>query len=326
MTIPTQKLRFTKKTVLRPTSPFCFDGTVWKPLHFPSSDQNWEPGRLRQTVQFHGSIYGIVLTNMGNVDTPLVELAVHCKNRPSLDVVQGIADEVRWRYDLDSKEIASFVDRFRSDRRLGLAIKKWRGTRPKSGYSLYEYLVITVTLQNTVVRRSVHMLQSLFERYGRLVEFDGVRLWSFWEPRAIHLASEGELRRLKVGYRARTLKRQAAQFVSGEIDESELRGLKGDVLQGKLDEIYGVGPQSAGYLSSEFFHDYDTIIGISPWDAKIYSHLLFGHGRASPGKIMRQLEQRYSGFKSLTIEYLLTDVSWRNREVGVKWLQKLVRL
>jgi len=241
-------------------------------------------------------------------------------------MMKAIADEVRWRYDLDSKEIVSFVDRFRSDRLLGPAVKKWRGTRPKSGYSLYEYLVITVMLQNTVVRRSVQMLQNLFEKYGRLVEFDGVRLRSFWEPRAIHLASEEELRRLKVGYRARTLKRQAAQFVSGEIDESELRGLKGDVLRMKLDEIYGVGPQSAGYLSSEFFHDYDTVLGISLWDAKIYSHLLFGHGRASPRKIMRLLKQKYSGFKSLAIEYLMTDVSWRNEEVGVKWLRKLIRL
>jgi 3-methyladenine DNA glycosylase/8-oxoguanine DNA glycosylase len=170
------------------------------------------------------------------------------------------------------------------------------------------------------------MLQSLFEAYGRLVEFDGIKLWSFWGPKAINRTSEDELRRLKVGYRARILKRQAAQFASGEIDTAKLRELKGDALLERLDDIYGVGPQSAGYLSSEFFHDYDMMKSISPWDAKIYSHLIFGHGKASPSRVLSFLQRNYAGFKVLAIEYLMTDISWKNKEVGVKWLKKLIRL
>jgi 3-methyladenine DNA glycosylase/8-oxoguanine DNA glycosylase len=324
--VSAEKLRFVKKTEIEPTSPFCFDGTVWKPLHFPSNDQTWKPGVLWQTIRLHDDAYGFVMRNEGTVGRPLIELAVFGRNPFGEKTVEDIANEVRWRYDLDSRGIATFVRKFRSDRLLGPVIGKWRGTRPKSGYSLYEYLVITVMLQNTVVRRSVQMLQSLFETYGQLVEFDGMRLWSFWRPEAIHQASEQELRRLKVGYRARTLKRQAAQFVSGEINQAELSRLKGEALLQKLDVIYGVGAQSASYLSSEFFHDYDMIRSVSPWDAKIYSHLLFGHGRASPRRILEFLGANYSGFKTLAIEYLMTDVSWENKEHGVKWLQKLVRL
>jgi 3-methyladenine DNA glycosylase/8-oxoguanine DNA glycosylase len=268
----------------------------------------------------------MALRNKGTVVSPLIELTVHGGSPLDGKVMEDIADEVRWRYDLDSREISSFVRKFRTDRLLGPVIRKWRGTRPKSGYSLYEYLVITVMLQNTVVRRSVQMLQNLFETYGRLIKFDGKRLWSFWRPEDIHCAGEEELRELKVGYRARTLKRQAAQFVSGEIDPREWRKLKGDALLQKLDGIYGVGPQSAGYLCSEFFHDYDMMKSVSPWDAKIYSHLVFGHGDASPKRILEFLDRNYSGFRALAIEYLLTDVSWRNKESGVGWLQKLIRL
>jgi hypothetical protein len=54
--------------------------------------------------------------------------------------------------------------------------------RASSGVSLYEFLVITVMLQNTVVRRSVSMLQALFERYGTRVTFGGRTLWAFWDP------------------------------------------------------------------------------------------------------------------------------------------------
>lgn len=159
------------------------------------------------------------------MSSPLVELTVFARNPVTGKEMEDIVNEVRWRYDLDSQAISPFVRRFRTDRLLGPVIRKWGGTRMKSGYSLYEYLVITVMLQNTVVRRSVQMLQNLFEAYGRPVQFDGIRLWSFWGPEAINRTGEEDLRRLKVGFRARILKRQAAQFESREIDDAKLRGL-----------------------------------------------------------------------------------------------------
>lgn len=42
------------------------------------------------------------------------------------------------------------------------------------------------------------MLQTLYERYGEQVAIDGRRLRAFWDPEAIHGASERELRALKV--------------------------------------------------------------------------------------------------------------------------------
>ena len=159
---------------------------------------------------------------------------------------RDIAAELRWRFDLDSTGVPEFVRRFKKDKYLASIIRKRPGMRPKSTYSLYEYLVITVLLQNTVVRRSVSMLQALFERYGRLVRFDGKALWEFWAPEQVHHAREEQLRALKLGYRAKTLKRQAEQFVHHEIDELALRNNRDmTVLAAALDRIYGVGPQSA---------------------------------------------------------------------------------
>jgi len=44
--------------------------------------------------------------------------------------------------------------------------------RPGHENSLYEYLIIGVVLQNTVVKRSIQMLQNLFENFGIKIEFD----------------------------------------------------------------------------------------------------------------------------------------------------------
>jgi len=45
--------------------------------------------------------------------------------------------------------------------------------------SLYDYLIIAIVLQNAVIRRSVQMLQFLFEAYGASLAFDDRELSCF---------------------------------------------------------------------------------------------------------------------------------------------------
>jgi N-glycosylase/DNA lyase len=73
------------------------------------------------------------------------------------------------------------------------------------------------------VRRSVSMMQALLENYGTLLSYDGQKLYCFWEPEVIDAVTEQALRALKVGYRAKSIKRVTAAFVGKDIDEFELR-------------------------------------------------------------------------------------------------------
>ncbi len=78
-------------------------------------------------------------------------------------------------------DLGGFNQQFQDDPQLGPVIRKWLGMRPISNASLYEYLVITIVLQNATVRRSVNMMQSLFENYGELLSFDNRYLFCFWQ-------------------------------------------------------------------------------------------------------------------------------------------------
>ncbi len=312
--------------MLNPTSPFDFDGTVYRPDHFPSNDMQWVPGTYWQTMRLGQEVFGIRLQNTGSKSLPRIKVTIFAGEKPSSSIIAKILEEVRWRFDLDSLGVPRFVRKFRGDRHLGVAIRRHPGMRLKSGYSLYEYLVITVMLQNTVVRRSVSMLQALFERYGREVSFDGQRLWAFWEPRSIVDSSEEELRSLRLGYRARTLKRQAEQLVAGTIDENELRKVHdGTVLAETLDTIYGVGSQSAWYMASELFHFYDALDYVSPWEGNIVGRILFRR-KASLKRVQEFLTKRYGEFRLLAFSYLLIDLFWQHRKDPVEWLSPMVRL
>ena len=286
------RLARSARSTITPTAPFHFDGTVFNPSHFPSADQHWEPDRYWQTLRLGGRHYGVRLANAGTVERPSIEVTVYSEATVSRAALGAIVDELVWRFDLLSTAVPAFVERFASDSLIGAAVRRRPGIRPKSAYSLYEYLVITVVLQNTVVRRSVAMLRMLFERYGRLMEFDGQALWSFWSPEELAAASEDELRALKLGYRAKTLQRQAEQVVAGAVDEAALRHEPdAAAIVEALDALYGVGPQSATYLLGEHFHRYDRLDHVPPWEAKIFRRLL-GMPDATPEEIRDLLCER----------------------------------
>ena len=147
--------------------------------------------------------------------------------------------------------------------------------RPGHPSSLYEYLVIGIVLQNSSVRRSVQMFQVLLENYGKRLEFDDKKLLCFWNPGGLSQISETDLRALKVGYRARSIKKLDEQFAAGLINELALRQETREVQMTALLELYGIGPATVWYILFDVFHHLDFFNHISPWEQKIYSKLFF---------------------------------------------------
>lgn len=67
----------------------------------------------------------------------------------------------------------------------------------------------------------VFWLENLFNKFGKKVKFNNRVLSIFWESRTIIKTPEQTLRNLKLGYRAKFLKRISEQFAEGQIDEFE---------------------------------------------------------------------------------------------------------
>src|SRR3990167_7270320 len=263
------KLTTVRTLTITPTAPFGFDPTFHKPTHFASGDNYWEPGTRWQTIRFLGKELGLIFKNIGSIDK--------------------LTGEIRYRYNLDF-DLSDFYKRFSGDKILGPVIVKMRGMRPGHQDSLYEYLIIGIVLQNCTVRRSVQMMQVLFEKYGRLLEFDGKKLWCFWESGALVNVSEEELRSLKIGYRAKFIKKIDEQFGHGEIDEMELRNSDMEKQRRELMKLYGVGPATVWYLLFDVFHRFNFFEHISPWEQKIYSKLFFDTDPEKPAPVDRLLK------------------------------------
>lgn len=313
---------------LTPSTPFHFDSSFYKPAHFPSGDTTWRPGARWQTMLWQGIKLGLLFENDGTVDEPGINLSIWSEDELSNTFLNQLLQEIYYRYALNL-DLSKFYHQFQNDSLLGPALIRWRGMRPLNCVSLYEYLIIAIVLQNATVRRTVTMMQILFENYGTLVSYDNREFYCFWVPEQIEQVTEQELRNLKVGYRAKSIKRVSEAFSKKQIDEYDLRRRSYDEQRKSLLDLYGIGPASVGYILSDVFHYLDELNYISHWEQKIYSKLFFDVDPENPiptGKLLSYFKERFGEFRSIAILYIWDDLFWKWKNEGIEWLDKLIRL
>lgn len=310
-----------------PTAPFHFDATFHKPDHFTSGDNAWQPGARWQTMRWQGTPLGLKISNAGSVDAPDVLIEVWAETCPDDALLTLILDELRYRFNLDLN-LAPFCAAFEHDLVLGQILRRWRGMRPGHPSSLYEYLIIGIVLQNATVRRSIQMFGALLEHYGTLLEYDDRSLWCFWSPGELSPVTEADLRGLKVGYRAKSIKRIDDAFAAGEINEQALRTLDLPAQRSALLKLYGVGPATVWYLLFDVFHHADFFDHISPWEQKIYSKLFFDRDPEDPVPVEQLLRhfERYGAYRQMAVHYLWEDLWWKRKHEHIEWLEKLIRV
>jgi len=310
---------------VKPKPPFNFDATVHKPSHFPAPVEDYQESIYWRTLRIKGKALGLKMKNQGSVETPLVDVTLYSEKPLSEREKTESINEVRWRYDLNG-DLSEFSEKLKRDKVLGPVLAKWRGMRVSCGENLYELLIISILLQNATIRRTVQMMETLLTKYGTKVRFDGKELYAFWRPERLQRVSEQELRELKVGYRAKYLKKTSEDFVKGVVDEFKLRQMSKEEAKKELDKLFGVGPASASILLFEALHHYDTIEKIGPWEQQIYSRLLFNKELVPAETLLQEINRRYGKWKTLAMHYIFEDLFWKRKTQKIEWLEKLIRL
>lgn len=321
------KLTKVKTVEVIPTAPFDFDSTFHKPDHFTSGDNEWEPGIRWQTWLWEDNRSGLKFENKGTTKLPKILITIYSDTKAIDNQTNALIEEVKYRYNLNF-DLSDFYNALGSDETLKPIIKKWYGMRPGHPSSLYEYLIIGIVLQNATVRRSIQMFSALLQRYGTLLEYDGKKLWCFWKPGRLQSVSEDELRSLKVGYRAKSIKKTDDYFARGSMNELELRKKDRETQMNELLKLYGVGPATVWYLLFDVFHHWDFFNHISPWEQKIYSKLFFDKDPEKPVPVNKLLKhfKKYGDYKQLAVHYIWEDLWWKRKNEHIPWLEKLIRI
>jgi len=310
---------------ITPSAPFHFDATFHKPSNFPAPFTAWEPGRYWQTIRIDGRLLGLRIENLGTSLRPSIRIVVFHNGGFEDRTKRELRDELTWRFHLDA-DLREFDRRMRVDARFAPVFRRWRGMRGSNPYTLYELMIVGVLLQNATVRRTVQMTEALLRAFGTQVSFDRKILFAMWTPAELRGVSEQELRALKVGYRAKMIKRLSAAFAAGEIDEFKLRAMDHESIRRELLKLYGVGPETARILLEAAFHYHSAIGHIAPWERKIYSRLFYNRRIVAESRIRDDLNRRHGEYATLAVGYIFEDVFWRRRHEHIPWLEKEIRL
>jgi N-glycosylase/DNA lyase len=240
--------------------------------------------------------------------------------------MEKIVKELSWRYGL-SEDVSEFFETFANDRFLRPIFKRRKGMRANCANSLYELLIISIVLQNATVKRTVQMMNNLFSAYGSKLSFDGKELYAYWNPEDLNEVEEDELRSLKVGYRARMIKRVSEVFAHREIDELKLRRMSTENAEKELLSLYGVGPATAQIVLGGYLRRYDTFdLKGKFWEQKILSRIMFSKKLVPVNEITDEFNKRYDKWRGLAFHYIFTDLFWRHREKKIQWLEKEIRM
>ncbi|WP_156959712.1 hypothetical protein [Nocardia sp. BMG51109] len=308
--------------------PFDAEATLNKPSHFPSPIEVRGTGTYQFVTEVAGQNYGCIIDYLDGSND--VDITLYRPKSSSADdqnhprVLDEIQRRLGFTVGLDGYEAIWEQDTILSD-----LPRRMVGARPSSPFSLFEFLIICTVLQNTVVRRTVQMMNTLALEFGTRYTFpSGQAIWGLGRPDQLADIGEARLRELKLGYRAKTVTRLARHFLDNPTltDDLLTQGNPSDTVQA-LKEIYGVGPASAGYISFEWLKCLDQFDHVSPWEHKILTKVLFDSQEATPPELIRFCQKRWSPFTMLAVHAVFESLFWRReRGDGPEWLDPLIRL
>jgi len=301
-------------------SPFNFIATFWHPSNYESQLKKRIEDEFFQTIWLSKELYGLKIFSPKR---ELIRIEVYGK-KSNKTALLAVKEEISFRFNLES-DISNFILRFKADKFLKAPIARLGGMKPSCTYSLYEYLIVSTMLQNANVRRTIQMTEVLLESFGHPVDFAGIKLIAMWIPKEMQSVSEEELRELKIGYRAKNIKRITDIFVGGQVDEKALRMMSKENITDKLMGIYGVGPQTVAYILFGCFHRFDAFDHLSPWEGKIFSQIFFGKKDVSPEETLKFITKRYGAWRALAANYIFENIFWLREKKSIKWLEEEIR-
>jgi len=308
------KLNQIFQTTIKPTPPYNFKYSAQNPSHYPTPTGKNTNDAMWFTLRWRDQPIGIRLKNTGSTQKPAVEITIYSDKKFNCD---ALVKELAYRFEW-FEDYSEFYQKFPNP-----IFKKYVGMRLFCAEDLYDYLMITIFLQNCTAKRTAQMTQTMLEKYGTVLEFDGQNHYCFWSPERLLRASEQELRDLKVGYRAKTFLRVSQDLVDGKLDEITMRSLDSEALKKALLAIYGVGPASLDYLMRDVFHRRDALNTVPPWEAKIYSRIL-ELDTTDPKELLEIIARRYGSWRAVAIHYLFMDLAWRHKIEPIEWYGKLM--
>ena len=182
--------------------------------------------------------YGVVSGRLVALRQDGGALHVRTASEPE-DTAAAVRDYLRIDDDMEA-----VYARFGTDDHLARSVAAYRGMRILR-QDPWECLVAFICSANSSIPRISDNMNSIAAEMGEPLLLDGNQGFTFPSPQRLAQAGEQELRRLRLGFRAKYVARAAELAASGELDVASLRRVSYEEAKDVLTALPGVGEKVA---------------------------------------------------------------------------------
>lgn len=176
---------------------------------------------------------------------------------------------------------------------------------------------------NTNIPMIRRMLRSLCSQFGGQVQVGDLKFHTFPSAKTLDRASEAELRKAGLGYRAKAIKAAANAIATGTLDLAQMKKAGYEEARDELLKIYGIGPKIADCVLLFSLEKLDAF-PIDVWIARaLASHYDWLHGKKMSDKLtagqyedlsgeMRRYFGRHAGYAQQYLYYHMRQVAGKS--------------
>ena len=295
---------------LRGLPPYDFVLSVHKPAgwSFSTPFEVFKNGVLWTVMRMPaGKLFGLKLRSVGTVEKPEISCKVFSHEKLGTSERREVLKTVAWMLNL-GEDIREFYALAERDTLVKVLVKDLYGMRNTKQPDIFQRLILAVTLQMAPITRSNQMMNSLINKCGDRVSFDGKDILYWPSAERIANVEVEELRqKCKLGYRAKPLRGMAEAIRQGFPLPQELEKMTEKEAKTKLMGLKGIGEYSADIVSPH------PGFALDVWSAKIFSALMLGKEPKSPRtvipKLKKMAEDRWGRWRGYVFIYVLHDLN-----------------
>jgi len=261
------------------------------------------------------SIIKAEITSEGSIfDTTLFYSIIAHRELPKNSIQESI-EKLSWCL-LLNEEYDEYYKICKNDPVLMAAEREKRYGRGKLYPDIFEGIVGVILSQNVSFKRIYQMMKNLCLLFGNYIWIGNNKYYAFPKPENLADKSIDDLKKAKVGYRAKYIKYIAKKIVDDDINLESFRLLNDEELRKRLMEFPGIGKYSANLIMRVAFNR--NVYHIDSYVKKIIESAYFNGHTLSISEIEQFVQNKWGDFAHYAIDALTTNTEVWSRKVGLE--------
>lgn len=261
------------------------------------------------------SIIKVEITSEGSVFDITLFFSIIAPIELSQNAIQESIEKMCWCL-LLNEEYDEYYKMCKNDPILMAAEREKRYGRGKLYPDIFEGIVGVILSQNISFKRIYQMMKNLSLLFGDYILIGNNKYHAFPKPENLANKSIEDIKKAKVGYRAKYIKQIAKKIVDDNIDLESLRLLNNEELRKKLMEFPGIGKYSANLIIRVAFNR--NVYYLDSYVKKIIESAYFNGRTLSVSEVEQFIQNRWGEFAHYAIDALTTNTEVWSRKIGLE--------